>query len=180
MSEIKHLLILRIAETLSQQAQDPYASADPAKVVHVQPYRFQGDPIDQKIYAYVTDGDPKDPYTMDGRIDAIDADTLGLRVPAGEIGGGHLWWRRGRVVFGCYYLADNLEQLPSADYAHIVLGRIETAIERTIVTDLVDEFGERAHKIFLTSTAFFEGGGPDDQYLWRGEVLWQVLTQRPV
>jgi hypothetical protein len=52
-------------------------------------------------------------------------------------------------------------------------------IERTEVSDLVDDFGERASMIAVYASTFFEGGGPPDQYIWRGSILWQCLTERP-
>jgi hypothetical protein len=180
MSEIKYLIIQRIVQSLIEQCQDPYPEEDPTRMDLVQAFRFQGDPNDYPVYAWVSDGDPKDPYAMDGRIDSVDAEHLGLRVPAGEIGGGHLWWRSGRVVIGCYYLTDDFSQDVAADYAHTFLGRVELAVERTLVGDLTDDYGEQAYKIFLVSSSFFEGGGPDNQYLWRGEIYWQVLTSRPI
>jgi hypothetical protein len=53
-------------------------------------------------------------------------------------------------------------------------------IERTQVSDLVDEFGEQALMIAVYASTFFEGGGPPSDYIWRGNVYWQVLTSRPM
>jgi hypothetical protein len=112
-------------------------------------------------------------------IGAADMENLGLKLPSGEIGGGHLWWRRGRIELGVYFVRERLEQIVAGDYAHKVLGRAMYWLERADVSDLVDEFGEQALWIYVYASSFFEGGGPTNQYYWRGEILYQVLTERP-
>lgn len=181
MSQIKHLLITRLVDSLTLAVQRPYATSNITRVNIIQAYRFQGDPQAAVNHCYVSDGDPKDPYSLDSRIDSSNMEALGItNIPAGEIGGGHLWWRRGRIVIGCYYLTTGFAQAKAGDTAHIVLGRIMSCVDNTQVGDLVDEFGECASKIFLYACSFGESGGPPDQYIWRGEVLWQALTYRPV
>ena len=44
---------------------------------------------------------------------------------------------------------------------------------------LVDDYDERAKPpVFVESHSFFESGGKK-QYIWRGKLLWRVLTWRP-
>lgn len=181
MSMITHLLVLRLTEFLQQEMID--AISDQTKADVVKAYRFQDSPLTYPITLAVLGGDPDDPNFIDGRLGYRDGDAgsdLGLKIPAGEVGGGHLWWRRGRVKLGCYFVAGDTEQEDAADYAHIVLGRAMQCIDECPVSDLVDDFGEHALWMAVTANTFSEGGGPENQYLWRGMIHWQVLTQRPV
>jgi hypothetical protein len=96
------------------------------------------------------------------------------------VGGGHFWWRKGRVSISCYFLTQKFDQDTAGLHAHTIMGRVVHYTERTPVANLVDDFGERALAIYVYASNFFEGGGPPDQYIWRGEVLWQALTSRPL
>ena len=174
---ITHLLILRITEFLQQTMIDEVS--DDTQANEVKAYRFQDSPLDKPIYLSVLSGDPEDPSFADGRLGYKDMNDLGLNLPSGEVGGGHLWWRRGRVRIGAYFMAGDTEQQDAADYAQIILGRAMKSLDECPVSDLVDEFGERAHWVAVTASTFSEGGGPENQYLWRGMIHWQVLTERP-
>ena len=181
MSHIVHMIVDKIADELNTALITNVSSSDSARADLVKAYRFQDSPEDYKIYVSVLPGNPNEPREEHGRIDiGEDLERLGLYIPAGEVGGGHLWWRRGRIQIGCFLLDSGFEEVDAADVAHTVLGRVEYYTERINVTGLVDDYGERAHgNVFVFASNFFEGGGPDDQYIWRGEVRWQVLTQRP-
>ena len=178
MSHITHMLVDRIASQLDTDLRVSVSNKY-VKASVVKPYRFQASPIDQPIYVYVTTGDPDDPSLMDGRISVDNMEDLRMELPAGEIGGGHYWWRRGTIYIGAYYVTDNLSQSVAADYAQTVRGRAEYYTERVNVADLVDEFGERAYYLMVISGRLTEGGGPENQYLWRGKLIWQALTHRP-
>ena len=52
-------------------------------------------------------------------------------------------------------------------------------MEEITVSDLVDDYGEKAYgHPFLEAATFFESGG-NKQYIWRGKLKWRVLTWRP-
>jgi hypothetical protein len=178
MSHITHLLVDRIASQLDTDLRVSQSNKY-TKAKIVKPYRFQDSPIANNIYAYVTTGDPDDMSLMDGRVTIDEMENLKMSFPAGEIGGGHYWWRRGTVYIGAYYTTDGLDQAVAADYAQIVRGRAEYYTERVNVADLVDEFDERAYYLMVISSRLTEGGGPENQYLWRGKLIWQALTHRP-
>lgn len=180
MSHIVHLLVQRFVESLEEGLRTNIPVDDPTRPNLIKGYRFQENPLNTPIYLWVSGGNPTDPNFRDGRVSSREMEGLGLRVPIGEVGGGHLWWRRGRVGIGCYFIADRYEQLVAAEYAHLVLGRATDAIERTQVADLIDEFGEQALLAIVHASTFYEGGGPTNQYVWRGEIHWQVLTSRPM
>ena len=178
MSQISHLIVQRLTDFLVQEMITNNTDLDTTAST-IQAYRFQDSPLKYPIALAVSSGNPDDPKFLDGRIGTKDMDDLGIDIPSGEIGGGHLWWRRGRVKVGCYYLTGKVSQEDAGDKAHRVLGLAMTCIDTCPISDLLDEFGERAHWMAVTSSQFFEGGGPENQYLWRGTILWQALTERP-
>jgi len=179
MSQITHLLIKRLETSLTASLLTAISSSSPTRAKKIQAYRFQENPLEENIYLWVAGGNPEDPNDRDARVGTAQMEGLGMELPRGEVGGGHLWWRKGHVEVGCYFVREHFAQSVAGDYAHIVLGRTMNCIERTQVSDLVDEFGEQAVLITVYASAFFEGGGPPNQYLWRGKVLWQALTERP-
>lgn len=182
MSQITHLLVMRIYENLLSEMRTKISASDPTRAGDVQAYRFQESPIEPVNFLYVSGGNPNDPFYRDSRLDANarDADRLKLDIPAGEIGGGHYWWRRGRVSLGCYFVHKGYSQEKAAEHAHNFLGRAHYHLENTNVSSLVDTWGERAYYIMVVASTFFEGGGPPAQYIWRGELIWQVLTHYPL
>lgn len=180
MSQITHLLLAAIAANLKLECQTRIASSDPTRASLVKLNRFQDSPLENNVYIAVCGGDPKNPDFRDARVRANEMESAGIYFPPGEVGGGHLWWRRGRVILGVYYLTQKFAEDTASDYAHKVLGRVIHFTERTRVTDLADEFGEQALLLQVLASSFFEGGGPDTQYIWRGEVIWQALTARPL
>lgn len=180
MAQIIDMLCNRIADTLEAKCITAVASSDTSRASVVKAWRFQDNPLDNPVSIWVVGGNPGTLELMDGWVGTNNIEDLGLRVPAGEIGGGHLWWRRGRVKVNCNYVNAKLTEEQAALSAHRVLGRATHWTERTVVSDLEDEFGERAILIYVFASTFFEGGGPENQYFWRGDILWQVLTQRPV
>jgi len=177
MNYIKDLLVLNIAAFLEQKL--VYEISDETKAVLVQPYRFQLDPLKNNIYVWIAAGSPENPDDPDARIGTTGMQDLGLTIPSGEIGGGHLWWRRGKAEVGCYFVRQRYSQIIAANIAQIVYGRTMYWLERAPINGLVDDFGERAYNMYVYSGTFFEGGGPPEQYLWRGYVSWQALTERP-
>lgn len=183
MNQITHLLITRLAQSLETAMKTNVSASDPTRARDVQPYRFQGSPLDNYIYLYVTGGDINNPQLADSRVSSQGevVDNLGMTLPAGEIGGGHYWWRRGRVVLGCYFVLDpKFTQVVAGQHAHVVLGRAMYTIDGTNVADLIDDFGEQAYMIACYANTFYEGGGPPNQYIWRGDIHWQALTRRPL
>lgn len=178
MSHITHLLCQCIADYLESSMITGVSSSDPARASVVKTYRFQDDPIVNPIAIVVIPGNPVDTNYKDGRIDIGQMEDLGLRVPSGEIGGGHLWWRRGRVTISCFFITQQYDQNEAGEVASIVRGRVENYVEQAPVSGIEDDYGEKAHHIQIYASTLWESGGPPNQYIWRGEVFWQVLTQR--
>lgn len=179
MAHIVDLLVNRFVEKLTEECKTKISSSDQTRANTIQSWRFQDNPVESPITLAVIGGNPGSLEYMDARLGYSDIENLDLRIPSGEIGGGHLWWRRGRVQISCNFLKLRLEKSQAATVAYRVLGRVTHWLERTTVSDLTDEFNEHAIMVHVPASTFYEGGGPEKQYFWRGEVLWQVLTQRP-
>lgn len=181
MSQISYLIVQSIMTKLTLKCLTEVSSSDPTRAKEVKTYRFQENPLTTNVYLSVLSGNEAQPEHLDGRVNTRDMQDLGIRVPSGEVGGGHLWWRRGQVKVGVYFINEKYEEDETADYAHTVLGRAMHWIERTSVNGLIDDYGEQAHGYpMVYASSFFEGGGPPTSYLWRGNIYWQVLTQRPM
>ena len=173
---VKDLVIVALSEWMTTKMITDVSGVTKAKVV--KPYRFQDNPLEDNVYLWLAGGDPTEAFDKDTRVSHSEAEDLGMDLPPGEIGGGHLWWRRGTGQVGCYWVRDRYEQELAAFYSHQILGRAIHWLERTPVSGIVDEFGEQALKIFVYGNTFSEGGG-NNQFYWRGDIYWQVLTERP-
>lgn len=180
MSMITHLIIARLAEHLNRELVTRVPSSSPTRASLVKAYRYQISPLQYPIHAWITGGEDSDPLSRDGRVTAHEMERLGIYIPAGEVGGGHAWYRRGIIGVGCYFTMARYSEMDAANYAWTFLGRVLYQTERVTVADLKDEFGESAHSVAVYASNFVEGGGPDDQYIWRGSVYWQALTFRPL
>lgn len=101
------------------------------------------------------------------------------------VGGGRRWWRRITVEFGIYFIAsdqdrDEADRLTSA-FQHLLELYCD---ERSIVNPYgwdpssVSFLDERAIVSYVTASHAWEGGGPPDDYIWRGAVWVEVLTEK--
>lgn len=178
MGMIVPMIVDAIVERLTDTLITSIPPDDPTRADIVKAGRFQDNPIHRNVYAAVTGGDPDDPNYKDGIITLEDMDRIGWRFPVREIGGGELWWRRGIVSLGCYFIRDKASETLAAQYAYDILGRIEKSLSHMPLTNLSDDYGEKG--IFLTvyGNTFSESGGPPTSYIWRGKVFWSALTRR--
>jgi hypothetical protein len=173
---IKDLVVNAIADHMTTKMITEVSGVTKAKVV--KPYRFQENPLEDNVYLWIATGDPQEAFDKDTRVSHSEAEDLGMNLPPSEVGGGHLWWRRGTANLGCYWVRDRLDQETAAQLSHQILGRAIHWLERSPISGIVDEFGERALYMFVYGNSFAEGGG-NDQFYWRGDIFWQILTERP-
>jgi len=178
MSHIRYLIAKAIADHLETKLITDVSESDPLRASIVKFGRFQQSPIENYLYVSVIGGNVQDPTVQDGIVTIDDMEDIGLRIPAREIGGGEMWFRRGWVEIGAYFIAQGLAEELAADYAHTFMGRVSSNIKTAPVGGITDEFGEIASCIYVYAESLFEGGGPPNQYLWRGQIQWQVLTER--
>jgi hypothetical protein len=153
-------------------------SSDPTRAA-VKAGRFQDDEIAKGVTIAVMNGTLDDPDYMDGNVDLKRTMyQVGFSVPAREIGGTEMWWRRGSIQLNCSFVMSSLTEDQARRAAGKVMGRIERCIPKVRVSDLRDPYGEHAVLVFLYGNTYFQSGGPPTSYIWRGKALWQVLTER--
>lgn len=141
---------------------------------------LQQNKVQYNLAIGVMGGDHEDPNYKDGIVTWLDGNDIAMEVPAREIGGGQMWWRRGTIRVECFFVASEKQTEDTAhELAYEILGRLLANIETCPLVGLEDDFGEQAIKIFCYGNTFFESGGPPNQYIFRGKVFWQALTERP-
>jgi hypothetical protein len=176
MSSVIPLILEAIRAALQKSMIDDIAVDDLTRAGLVKVGRFQDNPTTTGIFISIQGGDLDDPNYRDGIITLDEMDNIQFRMPAREIGGGEMWWRRGTIRFGCYYIKEKLSEEDAADAAYTVYQRIQDTVNGVYIK--ASSGDETAQQIFLYGGTMFESGGPPSSYIWRGKVLWQCLTER--
>lgn len=179
MAAITPLLLDILYTQLDDKMRTSISTSDPTRADVVKKGRFQGDPLKNNVYIAISPSDPEKLDWVDGIVTLDTMKDIGFYIDPREVGGGQAWWRRGVVQVGCYFIREKYTEDQAIDYAHTVLTRLLNNIESVNLTGVVDDFGERAILMFCYSHHFAESGGPPDQYIWRGKIHWQCLTERP-
>lgn len=173
------MLLQRMVETLVADCQTPFGTEDVTRATIVKKGLLQTAKVENVVQLGVTGGDHEDPNLRDGIITLESMQNIGLEMMPREVGGGQYWWRRGVVRIEAFWINKRLNEDDSHKAAYSVLGRVEESIDKMSVTGLVDSFGEGVHYVFCFGNTFFESGGGSNQYIFRGKVFWQALTERP-
>jgi len=179
MTQIVNLILDRLVTHLTQVMQtdipvDDLTYADLVKIGLLQENKTK-----MNIGLGITGGDHDNPDYTDGIVTLDDFKNIAFQLPAREIGGGQMWWRRGIVRLECFFIREKLEENTAFNAAYETLGRLLSNLEIISMHDLVDSFDERAIKLFCVGNTFFESGGAPRSFIFRGKVFWQVLTERP-
>lgn len=155
------------------------AEDNPTRALLVKVGRMQENPIDINVTAAISGGDYEDPDYLDGRIDNSKFDNLQIEdLFASQIGGGTYWWRRGSINIQCFFVRQRYKEDIAMNYAYDFLGRLIAAVESVSLNGMKDEYGEEAFApVYVEGNTFFESGG-SSQFIWRGKLLWRVLTWR--
>jgi hypothetical protein len=178
-TQIVSLILSAMVTNITSVMQTPMSGSDITRAISIKRGRWQDDPTRKFVYVTVCGGDPEEPKVQDGIVSLDGMDNIAMEFPPREVGGGQLWWRRGTCQVGCYFLKQGLNEDAALDNAYVVLGRLESCIESTVVSNLVDTFGEQAYEIFCYANTMFEGGGSPTSYIWRAKISWACLTERP-
>lgn len=173
------LILHAMKDHLVRRLQTDQLPEDPIYFDVVKIGRWQDDPRSKNVHLAISGGDADDFKYMDGIVTLDDLDDLGFYLPAREFGGGQSWWRRGTIQIGCYFIRERYEEEKAVEYAYGALGRLMAEIEQVNVSNLADDFGEKAVRMFLYGNSFFQSGGPPKSYIFRGKLLWACLTERP-
>jgi hypothetical protein len=174
------MIVDRIVYGLTKVCITDVPYGDPTRMSGIKSGRYQEDPNQTMLRASVQGGDLENPNLMDAIVtDPTNTDNkLGFRIAPREIGGSQMWYRRGVVRLEFFFIVDNLEEELARDYAYTILGRMQNNIELIPMADLYDDNGEHAIKLFHTQNSMYQSGGPPTSYIWRGKLLWEVLTER--
>lgn len=127
----------------------------------------------------VSGGDHDDPEYLDGIVTLAKMPNIAMTVPAREIGGGQIWWRRGLVRIECFFIRERLTEDEAFIASYEVLGRVLNNIENVNLSGIVDSYDERAIKLFCLGNTYFESGGAPKSFIFRGKVFWECMTERP-
>jgi hypothetical protein len=174
------MVLLAIKAHLEQKLIDEVPETNPTRVTLVKIGRFQENPIEKNVSVSISGGDYEDPQYLDARVNNPEVTNFPLRnIPIGEIGGGCYWFRRGTINFQAFFVRQNYPEETAMQYAYDFYGRLLQSVEEVNVSNLVDDFGEGVvPPIYVEGNSMFEAGGKD-KYIWRGKLLWRVLTWRP-
>jgi hypothetical protein len=181
MTQVINLILDALVEHLTATMQTAIETDDLTYADIVKKGLLQSDKTKKNIQLGVIGGDHDTPEMQDGIVTLRGMPNVGIefnQYPR-EIGGGQLWWRRGIVKVDCYFVREKLNEDDAHDAAYEVLGRLMNSIENMSMTGLVDDYDERAIKMFCYGNTFFESGGPPKTYIFSGKVLWCCLTERP-
>jgi len=154
------------------------------------PTNLSGDALIPSICISIHYHDPGD--TGDGWKDGIASSVessmtnAAFGIPAVyEIGGGTMWWRRIVVEFSAYYIDADLSQSDASRMTAALRGCLEKFCDRRTVVNtdgwrcsLADPLGETSVASIVVKDHMWEGGGPADDYIWRGSLWVQVMTER--
>jgi len=178
--QIIPMLLWRLKEHLDTVMVQNVPESSPTRAVLVKVGRFQEDPIDKNVSIAISSGDFEDPKYLDARIDNPGVEDFILRnLPVGEIGGGEYWWRRGSIYFSTYFVRQRYPEEQAMQYAYEFYGRLLQQVKLANIDLPVDDFGEGAFPpVYIEGASFFESGGKQ-KFIWRGKLLWRVLTWRP-
>lgn len=179
-NQIVPMLLKSIRDHLETRLVNEVPETNPTRAILVKVGRFLENPLNMNVAVCVQGGDWEDPTYMDGRVDNSKFDNIQIRfLPAGEIGGGWNWWRRGTCRVSVYFVRQRFAEDIAMAYAYDFYGRLLKALEESPVHGLQDDYGELVvPPVYLEGASFAESGG-NNQYIWRGKVLWRVLTERP-
>lgn len=157
--------------------EDQIAAADETRAGLVRIGLLQASPLTAGINILTQFNDPDDPQGWRHGILPGPGHKLDLDMPAYEIGGGQMWFRRYTTVLELFF-KNGATRVRSEELAQIILSRAELAImEAPLPTENPDSFGEIALKTFIHSDTNIEGGGTG-QFIFHGKIWWQCLTQK--
>jgi hypothetical protein len=179
-TQIVPMICGKIQAHLQERLVAEVPEGNPTRAVLVKTGLFRENPKQINVTVSITPGDFGDNDYIDGRVDNPAFDDLQVRnLPVSEIGGGEYWWRRGTMRVQVFFVTQPIEEDAAMQYAYDFLGRLEEATKSTPLGILVDDYGERAKPpVYVEGRTFFPSGGKD-KFIWRGKLLWRVLTWRP-
>lgn len=180
---IKYLIAERLLEHLQTNLNTGISELSPYYVREIESFRYLSNPAVDGTRIIIFADNPDEIDYKDSRIDVSQPQQsdLSYHVPVGEIGGGHLWWRRGTVKIEYYGIGKFAQEdrYEAAEVAYKILGRVHYYLDFVRISDLKDTYNEQGVYFHIINSAFKESGG-NKVNIWRGTIYWQALTQREV
>ena len=180
MTHVMNLVLDALVMSVTQKMQ---TSIDPADLTYADVVKkglLQTDKVGKNVQVGFQGGDHQDPEQKDSISSLQRIPDIGVYVPEREVGGGQSWWRRGTAQIECFFVRQRLTEDEAFVAGYEVLGRLMSSIEEVNLSGMTDDFGEIAlHHPYCYANTFFESGGPPKTYIFRGKVLWMILTERP-
>ncbi|PJF45106.1 MAG: hypothetical protein CUN55_00520 [Phototrophicales bacterium] len=173
-TSIIYSIMQSVANHMAQKLITEISPTDPTRAGVVREGKLQDAPTTGKINLLIHTGGPEWPdvlYTPDKR------GTVGISAPTYEIGSTFqvsYWMRRFRVEFEMFFVGIN-DRSVARNNAMIVLSRAHSAILTTPLPQGNDTFGESA-SIIQVSQSYTEEGGGIGNFIWSGEIRFEVLT----
>lgn len=179
-NQIVPMLLKRLSGHLEDRLVNEVPESNPTRAILVKVGRFVENPLNKNVSVAIQSGDWEDPNYLDGRVDNSKFDNVQIRfLPVAEIGGGWHWWRRGTCRVQVYFVRQRYKEDLAMSYAFDFMGRLLKALEEAPIHGLQDDYGEIAiPPVYIEGSSFYESGG-NNQFIWRGKILWRVLTERP-
>lgn len=179
MSQIVNLILDRMVEHLTMYMRVGVDEGDLGYADIVKKGLLQENKTKKNVALGCQGGDHDDPTYIDSISTMEKLPNIGFYFDAREVGGGQMWWRRGVVRMEFFFIRERLIENDAFNAAYEILGRLQANIENMNVSDLIDDYGERAIKMYCYGNTFFESGGGRASYIFRGKTFWQCLTERP-
>lgn len=180
-SQIQPMIMYTVRDHLQTVLVDEVPESNPTRAIKVQVGRFLDNPAKISVSAAISSGDFEDPTVIDGRVDHPDLADRKIRfLPAAEVGGPEYWWRRFSIEVQVFFVRKEYEEDVAIQYAYEFFGRLQKGLEQAPTNGLVDDFGEKSNDTpIIESVTFFPSGGKG-KWIFRGKVLFRLLTERPL
>lgn len=183
--DITELIIERAVEILQNALIDDIDPDDTARGDMVRAGLMQEDPTKKELHALVHQGDPQKPDSYMAHVPQMSelfAKSEGMDFPAEEIGGGVFEEQTFTVDIGCFLLGKG-NRVQAAQLSRLFFARAKKALQDACrvggssgLLGLTDEFGRQTIRGRITEHRMNEGGGPPNQFIWRGHIRFAVLT----
>lgn len=145
---------------------------------------LQDDPVEGRIVILIH---PDNPNSKESRPTWAEKPAshvyAGFDIATYEIGGGQRMWKRFTIEFSVSLVdtGENRDQARETAYwviANANHALIKNKAPRTVEGGVIrDEFGETAILMLTETSNAFEGGGPDNTFIWKAETYVQILTE---
>lgn len=179
MTQALNLTLVALRDHLTKAMQTDIETDDLTYADVVKIGLLQTDKTGKNVQFGITGGDHEDPELHDAIVSLQRLPDVGFIVPAREVGGGQMWWRRGVVKMEAFFTRERLTEEEATEAGYELMGRLTSEIEQAPVAGITDSYGETVLKIFCYANTLFEAGGPPKSFIFRGKALWAVLTERP-